>query len=71
MIREHVSSDHGREVDTASDSVPPVFETAKGATEAVVAIRAGLAENNAALPDARKKLFRIDVHLGVIIEKPD
>jgi adenylate cyclase len=63
VIRENIEAQDARVVDMAGDSVLAVFETATGATEAALAIQEAL--------DGRDMQFRIGVHLGEVIEKPD
>jgi adenylate cyclase len=62
VFRSHVGSNQGRIVDTAGDSVLAVFESAAGAVSAAIAIQKAL--------DARMR-FRIGVHLGDVMGKPD
>lgn len=71
VFREHIAAHQGRVVDMAGDSVLAVFETAIGAAEAAMRTQAALADRNTGLPKNRKMLFRIGVHLGDVIEKPD
>jgi adenylate cyclase len=71
IFRAQVESNQGRVIDMAGDSVLAVFELASGAVSAALSIQKSL---NAASgePDAGGRLrFRIGVHLGEIIEKPD
>ncbi len=63
VFREHIEGRAGRVVDMAGDSVLAVFETATGATEAALAVQKALA--------GRDMRFRIGIHLGEVIEKPD
>jgi adenylate cyclase len=63
VFREHIEGQGGRVVDMAGDSVLAVFETATGATEAALAVQKALA--------GRDMQFRIGIHLGEVIEKPD
>jgi adenylate cyclase len=63
VFREHIESQGGRVVDMAGDSVLAVFETATGATEAALAVQKALT--------GRDMQFRIGIHLGEVIEKPD
>ena len=58
-------------VDTAGDSILAVFGTAAGALQAALAIQKALAETARALPEEQRMRFRIGVHLGDVIEKPD
>ncbi len=63
VFRERVAEHGGRIVDTAGDSVLAVFETAAGAVDAAVGVQRQL--------DAERLRFRIGVHPGDVIEKPD
>ncbi len=71
VFRECVAEHGGRIVDTAGDSVLAVFETAAGAVDAAVAVQRQLAYADAGQPEAAHLHFRIGVHLGDVIEKPD
>jgi len=48
-----------------------VFETASGAVAAALAVQAELADPSAEMPENRRLRFRIGVHLGDVIGKPD
>ena len=63
VFREQIEGNGGRVVDMAGDSVLAVFETATGATETALAVQKALA--------GREMQFRIGIHLGEVIEKPD
>lgn len=65
VFRAQVQAHQGRVVDTAGDSVLAVFESA---TEAV---EAGLAVQKQLEAAQREMRFRIGVHLGDVVEKPD
>lgn len=69
VFRERVAEYGGRIVDTAGDSVLAVFETAAGAVDAAMAVQRQLA--HAGPLETAHLQFRIGVHLGDIIEKPD
>jgi adenylate cyclase len=71
VFRTNIAEQGGRVVDTAGDSVLSVFETTAGAVKAAMAIQARLAEINAEIPEPRRMLFRIGIHLGDIHEKAD
>ncbi len=71
VFRDHIVAHQGRVVDTAGDAVLAVFETAIGAAEAAMRIQAALTDRNTQLLEHRQMLFRIGVHLGDVIEKPD
>jgi transcriptional regulator with GAF, ATPase, and Fis domain len=70
-FREAVSEHQGRIESMAGDAILAVFDSAIGAVEAAVKIQRTLGAGNQELPDHRKMNFRIGVHLGDIIEKPD
>jgi adenylate cyclase len=67
----HIEGNQGRVVDTAGDSVLAVFETTAGAVLAAMAIQERLAKVNESVPDERRMLFRIGIHLGDVHEKAD
>jgi predicted ATPase/class 3 adenylate cyclase len=69
VFRERVAAHGGRIVDTAGDSVLAVFETAAGAVDAAEDVQRQLA--CAGPLEAARLRFRIGVHLGDVIEKPD
>ena len=71
VFAQQVRAHAGRIVDTAGDSVLAVFETAAGAVDAALAIQARLALDGVGTPPDRQMPFRIGVHLGDVIEKPD
>jgi adenylate cyclase len=62
VFRTQIESNGGRVIDTAGDSVLAVFDTAAGAVRAALAVQENLG------PALR---FRIGVHLGDVMEKPD
>jgi adenylate cyclase len=71
VFRRETEAHRGRVVDMAGDSVLAVFETATGAVSTALAIQAELRGLVADIPEARRMLFRIGVHLGDVIEKVD
>ena len=71
VFRDQIVAHQGRVVDMAGDSVLAVFETAIGAAEAAMRIQAALTDRNTQLLEHRQMLFRVGVHLGDVIEKPD
>lgn len=71
VFRAQIESNHGRVIDTAGDSILAVFEIATGAVSAALTIQRALEADLDALPEDRRLRFRIGVHLGEIIEKPD
>lgn len=70
-FRAAIESGRGRVVDMAGDSVLAVFDTAKGAVQAALATQAALDELAGGSEADRRMAFRIGIHLGDVIEKPD
>jgi len=71
VFRTQIESTQGRVIDMAGDSVLAVFEIATGALAAALAIQKELDAALSEAPGDRRMRFRIGVHLGEIIEKPD
>lgn len=71
VFRRHIESRQGRVIDMAGDSVLAVFETAAGAVVAALGAQGELAALFADAPENRGMRFRVGVHLGDVIEKPD
>ena len=71
VFRRCTSLHGGRVVDTAGDSVLAVFSTAMGATSAALAIQSDLNAKAEQASADRRLWFRIGLHLGDVVEKPD
>ncbi|MEJ8823560.1 adenylate/guanylate cyclase domain-containing protein [Variovorax humicola] len=71
IFRTHVALMGGRVVDTSGDSVLAVFDTAVGAVRAAVAAQDELASRSSHPPAQLQLQFRIGIHVGDVIEKPD
>jgi adenylate cyclase len=71
VFRRQIEANQGRVIDMAGDSVLAVFETATGAVAAALAIQQEIGASVEAVPEDRRLRFRIGVHLGDVIEKPD
>ena len=71
VFRTRIEASQGRVIDMAGDSVLAVFETATGAVSAALAIQGEVNTSASAAPEDRRMRFRIGVHLGEVIEKPD
>ena len=71
VFRQQIEASRGRVIDMAGDSVLAVFETATGAVGAALAIQEALNISADAVAEERRMRFRIGVHLGEVIEKPD
>ena len=61
----------GRLVDSAGDSLLAEFASAVAAVTAAIDIQQRMAQINGALPEGRRLLFRIGVHLGELIVDGD
>jgi adenylate cyclase len=70
-FRRHIEAYGGRVIDMAGDSVLAVFELCSTAMSAALAIQDELHAGGTQVPEERRLRFRIGVHLGEIIEKPD
>lgn len=71
IFKSQIEGRLGRVVDTAGDSVLAVFESAAEAVNAALAVQKQLAAHWAAVPEDQRMRFRVGVHLGDVIEKPD
>src|SRR5262245_50975521 len=71
IFRERIQAHHGRVVDMAGDSVLAVFAAATDAVRTAFEVQSRLAQQNEALPEARRMHFRIGVNVGEVIEKSD
>ncbi len=71
VFRAQIEAHQGRVIDMAGDSVLALFETAIGAVAAALKIQQEVNALAAAVPQDRRMLFRIGVHLGDVIEKID
>ena len=71
IFRTHIESNRGRVIDMAGDSVLATFETATGAVSAAMAAQGEINPLADRQPESGQMRFRIGVHLGDVIEKPD
>jgi adenylate cyclase len=71
VFKDQIESHQGRVIDMAGDSVLAVFETATGAVSAALTIQENLAVAGSRIPHDQRLQFRIGIHLGDVIEKPD
>lgn len=71
VFRSVIESNQGRVIDMAGDSVLAVFETANGAVAAGIAVQDALDSAHVAELEERRLRFRIGIHLGDVMEKPD
>lgn len=71
VFRTQIEAHQGRVMDMAGDSVFAVFDTATGAVAAAHEVQKTLNASAEELPEERQMRFRIGVHLGDVMEKPD
>ncbi len=71
VLGRQILARQGRVIDMAGDSVLAVFETATGAVGAALAAQVELQALAATAEADRRLAFRIGIHLGDVIEKPD
>ena len=71
VFRCQIEALQGRVIDMAGDSVLAIFDLASGAAAAARAIQEELDAAPREGPEERRMRFRIGIHLGEIIEKPD
>jgi len=71
VFKSRVEQHQGRVIDLDGDSVLAEFESAAGAVSAALAAQSDLEAVSASQPDSLRLRFRIGVHLGDVIEKPD
>jgi adenylate cyclase len=71
VFRAQIESHQGRVIDMAGDSILAVFPTASGAVSAALSVQQELDAASEQVDEDRRMRFRIGVHLGDVIEKPD
>lgn len=71
VFRGGVEANQGRVTDTPGDFILAVFDIATGALSAALTIQRQLEAAAQEVPEDARMRFRIGVHLGEIIEKPD
>ena len=71
MFRHGIEANQGRVIDMAGDSVLAVFDTATGAVTTALTVQHHVDALCKTTPEDRQMRFRIGIHLGDVIEKPD
>lgn len=71
LFRAEIEAHHGRVIDMVGDSVLAAFESATGAVSAALAVQQALQAQLGDVAEDRRMRFRIGIHLGDVIEKPD
>jgi len=69
IMREHITSRHGRVVDAPGDALLAEFPSAVEAVDAAVEIQKELSVQNSELPERRRMHMRIGINLGDVIEQ--
>ena len=71
VFRQHIAACGGQVVDMAGDSVLAVFDSAGSAVRTGMAVQQQLAQGFQDVPEPRRMRFRIGMHQGEVMEKPD
>lgn len=71
VFRVHIARHGGRVVDMAGDSVMSVFDSVAQALQAALAVQRQLGTASPAVRAEQGLFFRIGIHVGEVIEKPD
>jgi len=71
IFKARIEAHRGRVIDTAGDSVLAVFGAVQGAVGAALDIQRDLNAAADRMPADRQARYRIGVHLGDVIERPD
>jgi class 3 adenylate cyclase len=72
LISPAITKHHGRIVKLMGDGLLAEFSSVVEAVECAVEIQAGMSERNSALPESRRMLLRVGVHLGdVMVDEDD
>jgi adenylate cyclase len=62
---------HGRVVKRTGDGVLIEFRSVVDAVRCTIEVQNGMVERNAGLPPERRIEFRVDIHLGDVVEESD
>src|SRR5580700_3777230 len=71
LIDPAIASHHGRVVKRTGDGLIVEFRSVVDAVRCAVEVQNRMIERNAGVPEDRRILFRIGVHLGDIVEESD
>jgi len=69
IISEWISDHRGRVVDSSGDNLLAEFASVVDAVQCAVAIQEQIRLRNADLPDERRIVYRVGIHVGDVIEK--
>ena len=71
LIDPSIEAHHGRVVKRTGDGVIAEFRSAVEAARCAIEVQNGVAERNAGLPEDRRIVFRIGIHVGDVVEEAD
>jgi adenylate cyclase len=71
LIDPAVAAHHGRVVKRTGDGILIEFRSVVDAVRCAIEVQIGLIERNAGVPEDRRIMFRIGIHLGDVVEESD
>jgi TolB-like protein/class 3 adenylate cyclase len=71
LIDPAIAAHHGRTVKCTGDGSIVEFRSAVDAVRCAIEVQNGLAERNAGVPEDRRILFRVGIHVGDVVEESD
>ena len=71
LIDPAIAAHHGRIVKRTGDGSLVEFRSVVDAVHCAIEVQTGLIERNAGVPDDRRIVFRIGIHLGDVVEEAD
>ena len=71
LIDPAIAAHHGRIVKRTGDGSLVEFRSVVDAVHCAIEVQTGLIERNAGVPDDRRIVFRIGIHLGDVVEESD
>jgi adenylate cyclase len=71
LIDPAIEAHHGRIVKRTGDGIITEFRSVVDAVRCAIEVQTGMVERNAGLPPERRIEFRVDIHLGDVVEESD
>src|ERR1700690_3215655 len=71
LLDPAVAAHHGRVVKRTGDGALVEFRSVVDAVRCAIEVQAGMVERNAGVPEDRRIVFRIGIHLGDVVEESD
>src|SRR5215472_10260882 len=71
LIDPAIAAHRGRVVKRTGDGILVEFRSVVDAVNCALEVQNGMAERNAGLPEERRIVFRIGIHLGDVVEEAD